>query len=137
MREALDSIIALRNNSICVDSTLLTNELWGNWRYKLGQKKFNDGTQGTTIGDLLDPFEFSLFRDLGYRYQYYVDRGKVYICSADSAKKRWITWWANLTEQGKPGELCGIPGYSDSVEVGVEHRGMLNSGCLQPRSIKY
>ena len=83
--------------------TLLTRELWGNGRYKLGKRKFNDGTQGTIIVGLLDPFEFFVFKELGYRYQYYVDRGKVYICSADSAKKRWIAWWANLNAAQREG----------------------------------
>jgi hypothetical protein len=38
MREALDSIIALGNSSITVDTTLLTRELWGNVRYGLGRE---------------------------------------------------------------------------------------------------
>jgi hypothetical protein len=104
MREALDSIIALRNSSIWVDTTLLNRELLGNVRYGLGKRRFNDGSQGTTIGELLDPLEFHfMFKELGYRYQYYVDRGKVYICSADSAKKRWIGWWANLNSAQREG----------------------------------
>jgi hypothetical protein len=36
-----------------------------------------------------------LFNEVGNKFQYYVDTEKLYICSANTAKKRWIDWWAN------------------------------------------
>lgn len=91
IQEALDSIIALHNSLITVEPALLTQKLGGSFRFKLGHKTFPDGSQGTSIGELLDPWGLNFF-DVGNRFQYYMDDGKLYICTADTAKKRWIKW---------------------------------------------
>jgi hypothetical protein len=114
MQEALDSIIALRNNLIAVDTALQKQKLWGNLRNKLGNHKFPDGSQGTSIGEILDPFGSTAFFDVGKKIQYYIDDGKLYICTADTAKKRWIKWWINLTPSQQRKYFQDIPGQTQT-----------------------
>jgi hypothetical protein len=97
MQEVLDSLIALKNDSIIVERGLLNRPLWGNMRHKLGQSVAGDQYLHLSVGEFLDSWDLSLFRELGNKFQYFVDEGKLYICSAESAKKRWIDWSANLT----------------------------------------
>ncbi|GGA91993.1 hypothetical protein GCM10011511_14240 [Puia dinghuensis] len=94
MQEVLDSLIALKNDSIIVERSLLNRPLWGNMRYKLGQALPGDRFLKLSVGDFLDSWAFRIFKELGNKLQYYVENGKLYICSAESAKKRWIDWWA-------------------------------------------
>jgi hypothetical protein len=43
------------------------------------------------------------------KFQYYVDNGKGYICSAYSAKKRYINWWLNQASAQKDQYIQYIP----------------------------
>jgi hypothetical protein len=114
IKEVLDSIIALHNNLIAVDTALLSQKLAGNFRFKLGNETFPDGSQGTSIGSFLDPFGSDMFFDMGNKFQYYLDDGKLYICTADATKKRWINWWVNLTPSQQMKYIQEIPGQTRS-----------------------
>jgi hypothetical protein len=97
MQEALDSLIALKNDSIIVDSALLNRPLWGNWRHKLGSATEDGMHLKLFVADFLDPWGSPRFWELGTKIQYYIENGKLYICSAGIAKKRWEDWWAKLS----------------------------------------
>jgi hypothetical protein len=93
LHEILDSLIALKNDSIVVEPALLDQPLSGNWRTKLGYAKPGSRFLWLSVGSFLDTRFLSLFWELGNKFQYYVDGGKLYICSANTSKKRWIDWW--------------------------------------------
>ena len=96
-QEILDSLIALKNGSIIVERALLNRSLCGNMRIKLGHAGPGDRYLQLSVAEFLDPFGISMFNQVGDRFQYYFDTGKLYICSASTAKKRWIDWWASQT----------------------------------------
>jgi integrase len=83
--------------SIIVERTLLSQPLSGNMRTKLGRASEGDRYLELSVGEFFDSFRLNLFFELGDRFQYYVDMSKLYICSANTAKGRWIDWWANQT----------------------------------------
>ena len=95
MQEILDSLISLKNDSIVVERVLLNRQLCGNMRSKLGHGAPGDRYLQLSVGEFLDPWSSRLFGDVGDKFQYYVDMGKLYICSANTAKKRWIDWGAS------------------------------------------
>jgi hypothetical protein len=95
MQEVFDFLIGLKNDSIIVEKALLGQPLWGNIRSKLGDADSGDHFLTLSVHEFLHPWSRSLFHELGNKFQYYVDNGKLYLCSAYSAKKRWIGWWNN------------------------------------------
>jgi hypothetical protein len=55
-----------------------------------------------------------MFFDVGNKFQYYLDDGKLYICTADAAKKRWIKWWVNSTPAQQRKYIQDTPGQTQS-----------------------
>ncbi|MAN28747.1 MULTISPECIES: hypothetical protein [Mesonia] len=55
---------------------------------------FQSGRFGELIKDITNNNVFN-YCSLGYKVQYYVEDNKVYICSSETAKKRWLDWWKN------------------------------------------
>jgi hypothetical protein len=100
MQELLDSIVNLHSGIIEVENSLFHQELWGNTRHKLGSQhlKLNRQPAAIPVSDYLDEISgkynmMFAYTDLGNRLHYYVENGKVYLCSPVTAKKRWIAWW--------------------------------------------
>ena len=59
------------------------------------------GFQSSIFEDLLkDLTNNTIFNycDLGFKLQYYIENGTIHICSSETAKKRWLTWW-NLKKE--------------------------------------
>jgi hypothetical protein len=99
LQEILDSLIGLKNDCIIVEWALLNRPLSGNMRTKLGRAGPGSQYLQLSVGEFLDSFRLSFFDELGDKFQYYVDGSKLYICSTNTAKKRWIDWWANQATQ--------------------------------------
>ena len=99
-QEILDSVIALKNDSIIVEKSLLNRPLCGYWRQKWGHPAAEGRYLEVSIGDFLDTRFLKIFWELGTQFQYYVDNDKLYICSASTSKKRWIDWWTESKPKG-------------------------------------
>jgi hypothetical protein len=95
--EVLDSIRSLDNALITVEDTLFHSELWGPTRYKLVNAWPKKGIQGANIGEFLDRVTEVDYLDLGNKMNYYVENGKVFICSPLTAKIKLCSWWSGLS----------------------------------------
>jgi hypothetical protein len=100
MQELHDSIVNLHSDLIEVEKSLFHQQLWGDFRHQLGVRNamVDPNPQGVPVSEYLSEITggrammFS-YIELGNKVHYYVKGGKVYICSAATAKKRWIEWW--------------------------------------------
>jgi hypothetical protein len=95
MQEIIHLLIDLKNDSIIVERDLINQPLFGTVRHKFGDSGPGNKYLQLSVGRFLDDWASNFFWDLGERFQYYVSNDKLYICSANTAKKRWIDWWAN------------------------------------------
>jgi hypothetical protein len=94
IQEILDSLIALKNDSIIVERNLLGRPLCDNLRFKLGRASNRNEHLVLSVHDFLVNGFSRLFWDLGGRqFQYYIENDKLYICSSSTSKRRWIDWW--------------------------------------------
>jgi hypothetical protein len=93
IKEALDSFRLIWHKSISVEDTLFKSDLVGFFTIDLGDQ--------TNIGKLFRRSFIDDYIDIGKRIQYYVEDGKLYICSPETTRKRLINWWTNLTREQK------------------------------------
>jgi len=92
MHAALDSIVALKSDLIEVEQSLFEQKLYGYSWFNPTGRVVAVSEYLKTITPETDRFSLS-YINLGYRIHYYAQEGKVYICSAATAKRRWIAWW--------------------------------------------
>lgn len=93
IKEALDSFKRLQNPYITVENTLFDNTLTGDFT-----SKFDNSI---SLKDFFQLLDFGSYSSLGSRVQYYLENGKLTICSSATAQKRLIEWWANQTFEQK------------------------------------
>ena len=91
IKEALDSFNHLKSKSISIEDTLFKSKLRGDFKSKFGSP--------ITIEEFFSLLDFNNYLSLGSSIQYYLDGGKLYICSPETAKRKLITWWADQTPE--------------------------------------
>jgi hypothetical protein len=89
IKEALDSFKHLRDKKIVIEDTLFKNKLVGDFGSKYESH--------VSVQEFFRLLDFDNYTSLGSRVQYYVTGDKLYICSPETARRRLIEWWTNLT----------------------------------------
>ena len=93
IKEALDSFRHLRNKRIVIEDTLFKSKLEGDFGSKYESP--------VSVQEFFRLLDFDNYTSLGSRVQYYVTGDILYICSPETARRRLIEWWTNLTETEK------------------------------------
>jgi len=99
MHEIIDSLIALKNDSIIVERELVNATLRGDSNPLYGDNLSITHDWKVSVGEFLNNPFFEFFRELGNRVQYYVENGRLYVCSPATAKKRWVDWGAKVGDR--------------------------------------
>jgi len=93
IKEALNSFRNLRNKKIVIEDTLFKSKLMGDFGSKYESP--------VSVQEFFRLLDFDNYTSLGSRVQYYVADDKLYICSPETARRRLIEWWINLTADEK------------------------------------
>ena len=93
IKEALDSFRHLKNKNILIEDTLFKSQLIGDFSSKYGSP--------LSVQEFFRLLDFDNYTSLGSRVQYYIAGDKLYICSAETARRRLIEWWTNLAADEK------------------------------------
>jgi hypothetical protein len=89
IKEALIAFKHLKSRNILIEDTLFKSRLIGDFGSKFGSP--------VSIQEFFRLLDFDNYIFLGSRVQYYVTSDKLYICSPETARRRLIEWWTNLS----------------------------------------
>ena len=108
----LKAMKASAADRLVVEDGLLGTSLWGYSRIGYGGGNAGPKEEEFTklLNDIAGADQTFSYCDQGNRIQYYVTDGKVYICSALNAKRRWLDWWDNQPPAYKNGFIGAEPG---------------------------
>ncbi len=99
----LKSMQKVAGKSLVLEHGLLKRNLWGYTRsgYGGGNAGVKEEFFGSLLSDIVESDHTSSYCNLGNRMQYYVQNGKVYICSSRAATQRWLAWWQKQSQDTK------------------------------------
>lgn len=100
-RKMLDAIKAMNLPNVTFENLAADYVIWGNRMPIFDKQSIRNGWQGLTAGSLLDALTEVDYLHIGSRIQYYVQDGKLVICSTETARKRLINWWNTQSQDFK------------------------------------
>jgi hypothetical protein len=115
--DILTAMKKVAGDSLILEKGLQQTSLWG--YEKIGYGGGNAGPKEVSfvilLNDIVGADDIFSYTDLGNRIQYYVDGNQIYICSSQTAKKRWLAWWREQSFEFKE-HFGKIPKHHNSPE---------------------
>jgi hypothetical protein len=98
IKEALKGFKFQYPEKISVEEKLFDDDLSKYYKTKLSSILSISNFLSSLGIDRNNPFSYS---QIGCKIQYYMDSGKLYFCTINTARQRLVTWWKNLSVDKK------------------------------------